>query len=656
MEKVKVELGEKSYEVIIGENIEKLGNYIGNYSKILVLSNTKVGKLYGRKVVESLKGRDIVYFEIEDGEEYKNIESAKKVYDVLIDNEFTRDSLIISLGGGVVCDLSGYIASTYMRGIDFVQVPTSLLAQIDASVGGKVAVNYRGKNLIGAFYQPKLVFMDTNFLKTLDKREIKTGIAETLKIALCFDKDFYELLSEKSKEFLNLDLKVTNKIIKRAVELKAMVVSEDEREKGLRAQLNYGHSFGHVIESLTNYKVYRHGEAVVVGMNFALQLAKYLGLASDDYIKLQQNLFDKYQLNYSIPKFSYERMVEILKRDKKNSNGKIKFVFSSTLGTSHSQYVSEDDLKDFYKQLKGNKVRGVIDLGTNTCRLFIAEVNNQKIIRRYLKEVEIIKLGEDVDKNKFLLESAMERALITFKKYKEITDSMGVTEILAKATSATRDANNRDEFIERMRREVGVKLECISGEEEGTYTFRGASSFIGENILLVDIGGGSTEVILGNSRSGIEYIKSFDIGAVRLLEKFFLDKEKKEDYVSKREEAEKFIKEIFKETASLKGKKFVLVGVAGTATTQVSVREEMEVYNTNKVHGYQLTLEALEKNLDLFLKKSVEERRLLKGLDPKRAEVIVGGTIILKYLMKYFEKKTLLVSEYDILEGIMLDK
>ncbi len=655
MEKVKVDLGEKSYEIIIGDKLENLGKYIGNYSKILVLSNTKVGKLYGRKVVESLKGRNIVYFEIEDGEEYKTIESAKKVYDVLIDNEFTRDSLIISLGGGVVCDLSGYIASTYMRGIDFVQVPTSLLAQVDASVGGKVAVNYRGKNLIGAFYQPKLVFMDTNLLKTLDEREIKTGIAETLKIALCFDKEFYTLLDEKHKEFLDLDISIVNKIIKKAVELKAMVVSQDEREKGLRAQLNYGHSFGHVIESLTDYKVYRHGEAVVVGMNFALQLAKYLGLATDDYVKLQENLFEKYNLDSSIPKFSYERMLEILKRDKKNSNGKIKFVFSSTLGTSHSQYVSEEDLRDFYEKLEGNKVRGVIDLGTNTCRLFVAEVNNQKIIRRYLKEVEIIKLGEDVDKNKFLLQSAIERALVTFKKYKKIADSMGVTEILAKATSATRDASNRDEFIDRIKREVGVNLSCISGEEEGTYTFRGASSFLKENILLVDIGGGSTELILGNSKDGIEYIKSFDIGAVRLLEKFFLDEKNNEDYGSKRVEAEEFIKNIFDDASILKGKNFTLVGVAGTATTQVSVKEEMEVYDTNRVHGYNLSLRDLEKNLKLFMSKDVEERKFIKGLHPKRAEVIISGTIILEYLMKYFDKKNLLISEYDILDGIMLD-
>jgi len=655
MEKIKVELEDKSYNIIVGEKLEEINEYIGKYSKILILTNNTVGKLYGEKLREALKERSIYYYELKDGEEYKNLESAKEVYDVLIDNEFTRDSLIISLGGGVICDLTGYIASTYMRGIDFVQIPTSLLAQVDASVGGKVAINYRGKNLIGSFYQPKLVFMDTSLLKTLDEREIKTGIAETLKIALCFDKDFYEFLYENSEGLLNLDLEIVNKVVKRACELKAYVVSQDEKEQGLRAILNYGHSFGHVIERLTNYKAYRHGEAVIIGMEFALKLAVYLSLADKEYLELQEKLFEKYNLKYSIPKYEYKRMLEVLKRDKKNKNGKIKFIFSTELGKAVNVAVDENDLEKFYKDLDGNKVRSVIDLGTNTCRLFIAEVNNNEIIHKYIKMVEIIKLGEGVDKNKFLLESAINRAIETFKKYSDISKSYASTEIIARATSATRDASNRDEFIKNIKEETGIDLLCISGNEEGELTFKGASTVVEGDILLVDIGGGSTELVYGNQNQGITYLKSFDIGAVRLTEKFYLDENANENFEINKDKALEWKNSIFDEIDRFKDREFTLIGVAGTATTQVTVKEEMEVYNSEIVHKYLLKKEDLIENINKFKKFKVEERKQIKGLEEKRADVIVAGSEILLFLMNKLDKNEIIISENDILDGIMLD-
>ena len=654
MEKVRVELGEKSYDIIIGEKLENINKYIGKYSKILILSNETVGAIYGERLKSALKDRNIVYYEIKDGEEYKSIETAKEVYDVLIDNAFTRDSLIISLGGGVVCDLSGYIASTYMRGIDFVQVPTSLLAQVDASVGGKVAVNYRGKNLIGSFYQPQLVFMDTTLLQTLDAREIKTGIAETLKIALCFDSDFYKYLYDNAEAFLRLDFEIVNKVVKKACELKAYVVSQDERESGIRALLNYGHSFGHVIERITNYKSYRHGEAVVMGMHFALKLAVFLSMADESYLNMQEELFDRYGLKYSIPKYDYKRMLEVLKRDKKNKEGKIKFVFSKELGKSNTEFVDEKDLEKFYKALEGNVVRAVVDLGTNTCRLFIAEINEGRIIHKYIKKVEIIKLGQDVDKNRYLLPEAMERAEKTFSNYRSIADSYGATEILARATSATRDAKNRDEFIDRIKKATGIEIECISGDNEGTFTFEGALEGVEGNIVLVDIGGGSTEVVYGNSKDGIEFIKSFDIGAVRLKEKFFVGKNGEEDYTSNRGRALLWVEEIFEEIEFLASKDFTLVAVAGTATTQASVALELVEYDSEKVHGYILTREQLFKNIELFKSMDLEERKNIKGLEPKRAEVIVSGSEILLYLMDKLNKKEIFVSENDILEGIMM--
>lgn len=651
MEKVFVNLGENSYDIVIGDILENIGKYIKNYSKILVLSNDTVGKIYGDRVVKALEGRNVFYYEIKDGEEYKTIETAMEVYDKLIGWEFTRDSLIISLGGGVVCDLTGYIAATYMRGIEFVQIPTSLLSQVDASVGGKVAVNYKGKNLIGAFHQPKLVFIDHKVLDSLPLREIKTGIAETLKIALCFDEEFYEFLDNNSSDFLALKEETVKHAIKRACELKAKVVMEDEKENGIRALLNYGHTFGHVIEHMTEYVVYTHGEAVVLGMNFVNLLGEYLGICSKEYVEQCQRLFDKYELNYEIPKYDFDEMLKVLKRDKKNKEAKLKFVFSESLGKAHTKNVPVEELEKFYKELDGNTLRGVIDLGTNTCRLFVVEVKNGQIKTPYIKKVEIVTLGEDVNKTKMLKKEAIERTLACLKEYKAICDEMGVTEILAKATSAVRDSQNRDYFLELVKNETGISIDCISGEEEGTYTFSGTTIDIKNPILLIDIGGGSTEFIYGDS-SKIEYIKSFDIGAVRIREKFFQN----DDFTTNYVEAKKWIIENIKEIEFLKNKEFELVAVAGTATTQVSVKEKMLTYNPSLVHKYKLSLEDIKENINLFKSVDLEKRKEIVGLHPKRADVIIGGTYILETIMEMLNKETLIVSENDILDGIMISK
>lgn len=651
MEKVFVNLSENSYEIIIGDTLNNIGKYIKKYSKILVLSNETVGEIYGSKVVEALKEQNVFYYEIKDGEEYKTIETAMEVYDKLIEWEFTRDSLILSLGGGVVCDLTGYIAATYMRGIDFVQVPTSLLSQVDASVGGKVAVNYKGKNLIGAFHQPKLVFIDHTVLHTLPLREIKTGIAETLKIALCFDENYYEFLNNNSDKFLNLNEEVLVKVIKRACELKAEVVSQDEKELGIRALLNYGHTFGHVIEHMTNYKVYTHGEAVVIGMNFVNLLGESLGICDKNYVDLCKALFEKYGLNYDIPKYDFSEMLKVLKRDKKNMDAKLKFVFSETLGKAHTRYITLDEIHNFYNSLKGNSVRAVIDIGTNTCRLFIAEINERKIKIPYLKQMEIVTLGEDVNSSGLLKDTAIERTVNCIKNYKTICTQMGVTEILARATSATRDAKNRDLFINKVKDETGIVIECISGEDEGKYTFAGTTIDIKDDILLIDIGGGSTEFIYGNE-SHIKYLKSFNVGAVRIKEKFFQN----EDFDSNYEKAAQWVTSIIEEVSFLKDKTFSLVAVAGTATTQVSVKEGMTQYDSEKVHKYILTKSDVENNIKLFKSKSLEERKSIVGLHPKRADVIIGGTYILELIMTLLNKDTLIVSEKDILDGIMISK
>lgn len=293
------------------------------------------------------------------------------------------------------------------------------------------------------------------------------------------------------------------------------------------------------------------------------------------------------------------------------------------------------------------KTKAVIDIGTNSCRLFIACVEDGKIINKILKLMEITRLGQDVDKTKNLRSDAMDRTIETLKTYRGKIDEYGAEKIKVTATSATRDAENRDEFISRVKKETGLNIHCITGEEEGRLSFSGAVSEFYEKIMVFDIGGGSTEFILGN-KNNIEYIESFNVGAVRLGEKFF----KGEDNIL---DGEVWVKQILKKLSKYKDQSFILVGVAGTVTTHVSVLLEMEEYDTDRVHMYRLTKKEILKNLDNFLSSSLEERKKIAGLHPKRAEVIIPGTYLLLWIMEILGKDEIVVSESDILEGMMMD-
>ncbi len=653
MEKVRVELGKKSYDIIIGYDIiSSINEYIKNYDKIIVFSNEKIGKIYSERLINILKekNKNVFYYEIPDGEEYKTIETILPVYDFMVENNFDRSSLLISLGGGVVCDMGGYIASTFMRGIDFIQIPTSLLAQVDASIGGKVAVNHKkGKNMIGSFYQPKLVYIDTSVLSTLDEREIKTGIAEIIKHAVIYDENYFDYLLQNSDKLLGLDKEVAIKSIKRSCEIKAEIVSQDETEKGVRAYLNYGHTYGHVIENLTKYKIYRHGEAVVYGMMFAAYLAEYLNITDRKFINRQIEIFEKYGLSYTMPLYYYPKVLEILKHDKKVKAGKLIFVLPERIGKVNIAQVEEEKIEKYYETAEGKKVKSIIDIGTNTVRLFTAEVLNGKISNKYGKYLSITRLGEDVDKNKYLKKEAIDRNIEVLKEYRRISDEYGAIEIKAKATSATRDSQNRDEFINRAYSEAGIKIETITGEEEGRYAFNGVlTDNFSKDVLVVDIGGGSTEFIYG-AKNNIKFIKSINAGSVRIKEKFFAD----DKYVENYKRAEEWVLEQFQDIKELKEKDFIIVGVAGTITTQVSMIKEMEEYNPEEIHRYNLTLNEIKNNLKLLENKNIAERKCIKGLDPKRADVIVSGTFFLKCILEFFSKESIFVSENDILEGIM---
>ncbi len=661
MGKVNVSVKDSSYDILIGrDNLSEIVSFIEGYSNILVISNTTVGALYGEKLVALLeeKTNNIYYYEMNDGEEHKNIESSFAIYDYMLENDFDRKSLIITLGGGVVCDLGGYIASTYMRGIDFIQVPTSLLAQVDASIGGKVAVNHsKAKNLIGSFYQPKLVLINVEFLHTLNQKEFKAGLGEIIKHSFLVDNGYYEFLIENSKKIKEFCGDTLIEVIEKSCLIKRDVVTRDEREEGVRASLNLGHTWGHALETATEYRGFSHGEAVAKGMIFELELGKLLGLTPNHLIEKATNIFDVFDIPSKPILLEGSRLISLMKKDKKNVNGKIKFVIIKEMGEFVLLDIDEKKILEINSTFKNNFIKGSIDIGTNSCRLFIAEINNHKgkdrIITKFKKELSITQIGEDVDKNRYLLPSAMERTIDVLKKYKSTLIGYGATKVNLYATSAVRDAENRDEFIERVKKETDLVVSCITGDKEATLSFKGAIKSLDshEQVILIDIGGGSTEVIKGNS-STTEFLKSFNVGAVRITEKFFKD----ENYTAETlERARSWATNLLEEIHTFSDSNFKLVGVAGTVTTHVSVEKKLYLYDPEVVHQYKLNRKTILENINYFLSLSLEERKKVVGLHPKRANVIIGGSIILLTIMDLLNKKEIIVSDEDILEGIMED-
>ena len=653
-------------DIYVGSNIILiLNDYTKDFDKILIFSNETIADLYFEKFKSTLNEKDkIFYFAIEDGEEYKNIESILPVYDFMLENNFSRKSLIISLGGGVICDMGGYISATYMRGIEFIQVPTSLLAQVDASVGGKVAINYpKCKNMIGSFKYPYRVIIDVEFLKTLPKREFKSGMGELLKHSfLTKDKSYLEYIENNVEKIKNLDNKVLENIVEQSIRIKKHYVDIDPFEKGERAFLNLGHTYAHALESFFDYKAFTHGEAVAKGVIFDLELSLLRGKINNEYLEGAKNIFKLFEIDTDLIYLPSDKFISLMRKDKKNSFGKIITILLDSEGHLSKTEIKEDEIIKIVDKYKNNFLRASIDIGTNSCRLLIAEVqrNNENIIfkKEIYKDLEIVKLGEDVNKNKFLKEEAIERTLRCLKKYKEIIDKYSIEEksIICFATSATRDANNRDYFIKKVYDETKIKINCISGDEEAYINFKGVvSSFdknFKENILVFDIGGGSTEFTLGNI-NGIKKEISLNIGSVRITEKFFLDNGIYNYCEENRIKAKEWIKENLKQLEDFKNENFTLIGVAGTTTTQVSVKEKMEVYDSEKIHLSNLTSKEINDNLDLFIKNINKQE--IKGLDPKRKDVIIGGTIILKEILEYFEKDFIIVSENDNLMGAILE-
>ena len=299
-------------------------------TKVVVVTNPTISALHLETLLSKISATEINVVTVPDGEEYKTLTTVETILNELFTHKLDRKSLLIAFGGGVIGDMTGFTASLYQRGIDFIQIPTTLLSQVDASVGGKTGVNNSfGKNLIGAFYQPKAVYIDTDFLKTLPKREFSAGIAEIIKMAIMFDSDYFDYLS--SLDFSN---KIAlEKAIQRSVELKAWVVNQDEKEAGIRAVLNYGHTFGHVVENETNYKTYLHGEAVAIGIVMANELAFELGLISQSEIKKIKDFLLKHDLPIAYEIKDSEEFYNKFFLDKKSANDKIKFILPKGIGS-----------------------------------------------------------------------------------------------------------------------------------------------------------------------------------------------------------------------------------------------------------------------------------------------------------------------------------
>ena len=350
--KVKINSKEKNYSIIIeNESVadlrQKLTRQIEGKNFLVVIS-AKVEKLYG-KILNFPKNNKFV---LKDGEKEKNFKNYQKILNRALKMKLNRKDCIIAVGGGVVGDLAGFAASTYMRGIEFIQVPTTLLACTDSSVGGKTAINTDfGKNLVGAFYQPKKVFINPKFLKTLDERQFKSGLGEVVKYAFiekscqCDEElNLTNFLNEKSSQILDRDEKTLSELIEICIKLKKSVVEKDEKESNLRRILNFGHTYGHAVEKITGYGKYTHGECVVEGIKFAFKLALQKNITEKNYGYFANDLIKKFNFR-QIPKFNMKKIVEIMKTDKKSDFDRLIFVLPT-------DYFSVDMFKISYEEIK----------------------------------------------------------------------------------------------------------------------------------------------------------------------------------------------------------------------------------------------------------------------------------------------------------------
>lgn len=345
-----VPLKDRSYDVFIdGGDLRFSSRKIGSLlkePKAYVVTNTTVKRRHGARVENAFRRHfETHWIVIPDGERYKTLSTVETVLTKLSKLGANRKSLLVALGGGVVGDIAGFAAATYMRGIDFVQMPTTLLSQVDSSVGGKTGVDLAtGKNLAGAFYQPRAVFVHTDFLKTLSQREFLCGLAEVIKYGVIADRRFFDFLARERGKILSRDAAALVRAVTRSLSIKAEIVGRDEREEGERAHLNYGHTLGHAVEALTGFSRVRHGEAVSMGMAFAARLSERMGVLKSEARVEIEGLVKDCGLPILWPKLPSERYLAAMKRDKKAVSGNIRFILPEKIGKVSTITVSPGEI------------------------------------------------------------------------------------------------------------------------------------------------------------------------------------------------------------------------------------------------------------------------------------------------------------------------
>jgi 3-dehydroquinate synthase len=356
---VRVNLVERGYDIVIGAaNLTDLGTFVrkrGKTTHAVVLTDDNVRPLWAMPVAESLARQDINVdmISVPPGELSKSVAQAAGLWQGLLELKADRRSIVVAVGGGVVGDLAGFVAATFARGLRFFQVPTSLLAQVDSSVGGKVGINLPdAKNMVGEFYQPSGVLIDTTTLTTLPENEYRAGLAEAVKYGVILDADFFTYFEKHAAKINAKDSKILAAVVARCCRLKADVVEKDEREEtGLRAVLNYGHTFAHAFEALSGYGKLLHGEAVAIGMMCAARLAERLGRVDQNFVDRQENLFEKLGLPIIPPKLLPDKILAAMKTDKKVQHGKLRFVLPDRLG--HMELVEDINTAEVRASLAG---------------------------------------------------------------------------------------------------------------------------------------------------------------------------------------------------------------------------------------------------------------------------------------------------------------
>jgi 3-dehydroquinate synthase len=335
-ERVEIALGERSYPILIGENLlddeQSLSAHIKARS-VLIVTNTTVAPLYAAKVRRALSDRTVAELALPDGEQYKTLEQISRIIDAMVEARMNRDAMVVALGGGVIGDMAGFAAACYQRGIDFVQVPTTLLAQVDSSVGGKTGVNHpKAKNMIGAFHQPRCVIADIATLRTLSVREYRAGLAEVVKYGLIYDREFFDWLERNAQALNGRESAAVIYAVRRSCEIKAEIVAADEREQGIRALLNLGHTFGHAIETASGYGAWLHGEAVAAGMVVAADMSTRLGWLSVAERDRAVSLLTRFGLPVEAPRIGGAQAVALMGMDKKVLEGRVRLILLRSLG------------------------------------------------------------------------------------------------------------------------------------------------------------------------------------------------------------------------------------------------------------------------------------------------------------------------------------